>query len=36
MTTAAWIMLGITWSVIVAFTLRFFLMAVRKPARDDE
>lgn len=34
MTTAAWIMLGVTWSVIVFFTATFFIAVVRKPPRD--
>lgn len=31
MTTAAWTMLAITWSVIAFFTVRFFLKVVRTP-----
>jgi len=30
MTRAAWIMLAATWAVIVYFTIRFFLMVMRK------
>jgi len=35
MTTAAWTMLGVTWAVILFFTLRFFLAVLRKPPRQD-
>jgi hypothetical protein len=31
MTTGAWIMLAVTWSVIVFFTVTFFVAVVRKP-----
>jgi hypothetical protein len=30
MTRAAWLMLAATWAVIVFFTIRFFLMALKK------
>ena len=30
MTRAAWIMMAATWAVIVYFTIRFFLMVLRK------
>jgi hypothetical protein len=30
MTRAAWIMLVATWAVIVYFTIRFFLMVLKK------
>ena len=29
MTTAAWVMLGITWAVIVFFTVKFFIQVAR-------
>jgi hypothetical protein len=31
MTTAAWVMLVTTWSVIIFFTVRFFLAVLRTP-----
>lgn len=31
MTLSAWVMLGVTWSVVVFFTARFFWMVLRKP-----
>ena len=33
MTTAAWIMLAITWSVLIAFTVRFYVKALSRPDR---
>jgi hypothetical protein len=30
MTRAAWIMMAATWAVIVYFTIRFFLMVLKK------
>ena len=30
MTRAAWIMMSATWAVIVYFTIRFFLMVLKK------
>ena len=30
MTRAAWIMMAATWTVIVFFTVRFFLMVLKK------
>lgn len=36
MTTAAWVMLVITWAVIATFTVRFFLAVVRTPPRDGD
>ncbi len=35
MTTAAWIMLAATWTVIIALTVRFYIMALRR-SDDDE
>lgn len=35
MTGSAWIMLGFTWSVVVFFTVRFFLKVVRTPPRGQ-
>lgn len=40
MTTAAWVMLAATWSVVGFFTIRFFLAILRVPMdhgseRDD-
>jgi hypothetical protein len=36
MTTAAWIMLATTWTVIIAFTVRFYVMALGRPSHRDE
>jgi len=30
MTLSAWIMLGVTWGIVLFFTGKFFLMAIRK------
>lgn len=35
MTTAAWTMLIITWSVIIFFTGKFFWKVLTTPPRDD-
>ena len=35
MTTAAWAMLAVTWSVIVFFTVRFFAKVLRNPAPPE-
>lgn len=35
MTTPAWIMLVVTWSVVAFFTVRFFLAVLRTPPRDE-
>jgi hypothetical protein len=32
MTLSAWIMLGLTWGIVLFFTGKFFLMALRKPS----
>ena len=34
MTGSAWLMLGITWSVVIFFTARFFLKVLRTPPRE--
>ena len=36
MTTNAWIMLAITWSVISFFTGRFFMKVLMTPPRPDD
>lgn len=36
MTTAAWVMLAITWSVIAFFTGRFFVKVLMTPPRPDD
>ena len=36
MTSPAWIMLGITWSVILFFTGKFFLKVLNTPPRPDD
>jgi len=36
MTTAAWVMLGITWAVICFFTGKFFLRVLRTPPADSD
>jgi hypothetical protein len=35
MTVPAWVMLGVTWTIVTAFTMRFFLRVLRSPARDE-
>ena len=35
MTTGAWMMLAITWSVIITFTATFFWMVYRTPIRPE-
>lgn len=35
MTDAAWLMLGVTWSVILFFTARFFLKVMQTPMSSD-
>jgi len=35
MTTNAWIMLGVTWTVVVFFTARFFMKILKTPPRDE-
>ena len=34
MTGTAWLMLGVTWSVVIFFTAKFFLKVLRTPPRD--
>jgi hypothetical protein len=36
MTTAAWTMLILTWSVIIFFTGKFFWMVLTIPPRQDD
>lgn len=36
MSASAWLMLGVTWSVVLFFSLRFFLKVLRQPSGDDE
>ena len=35
MTPAAWAMLGVTWSVILFFTVRFFAKVLKNPTPPD-
>lgn len=35
MTGAAWAMLGVTWSVILFFTVRFFVKVLRNPTPPE-
>lgn len=35
MTAAAWVMMLLTWGVIIFFTGKFLRMALRKPPRGD-
>jgi len=35
MTTSAWIMLGITWAIVLFFAGRFFWMVLKTPPRPD-
>ena len=36
MTTSAWIMLTVTWAVIIGCATRFFLAVVRNPGPADD
>jgi len=36
MTAGAWLMLGVTWSVVIYFTARFFWRVLTMPPRDGE
>ena len=36
MTRNAWLMLIVTWSVVIFFTARFFIAVVRTPPREDD
>ena len=36
MTTSAWIMMLSTWTVIIFFTARFFLLVVRKQRAEGQ
>jgi hypothetical protein len=35
MTTTAWVMLAVTWSIIVFFTARFFWMVLNTPISPE-
>ena len=35
MTTAAWVMLAITWSVVASLTGSLFLAVLRAPPKDE-
>jgi hypothetical protein len=34
MTGSAWVMLGVTWSVVIFFTAKFFLKVLRTPPKE--
>ncbi len=34
MTGSAWLMLGVTWSVVIFFTAKFFLKVLRTPPKE--
>ena len=36
MTRSAWLMLIVTWGVVIFFTARFFIKVVRTPPRDGD
>lgn len=36
MTLAAWIMLTVTWTLIIGFTARFLWLAARQGPRKDD
>lgn len=36
MTASAWFMLAVTWTVVLAFTGRFFMQVLRTPMRQPE
>jgi hypothetical protein len=35
MTRNAWLMLIVTWGVVIYFTARFFLRVLKTPPKDD-
>jgi len=35
MTAAGWIMMLITWAVIIFFTVKFFWMVLKTPPKDE-
>ena len=35
MTTQAWLMLGVTWGVVIFFTARFFWIVLKTPIRPE-
>ena len=34
MSGSAWLMLGVTWSVVIFFTAKFFLKVLRTPPKE--
>lgn len=36
MTASAWWMLGVTWTVVIFFTAKFFIKVVKNPGKDGE
>lgn len=36
MTTAAWITLGLTWTVVGYFSARFFLQVLHTPVEEEK
>ena len=36
MTLAAWIMLSVTWGIVLFFTGRFFWMVLKTPPRKED
>lgn len=36
MTRSAWLMLLVTWSVVIYFTVRFFVKVVKTPPREGD
>ena len=35
MTTGAWIMLGITWAIVICFTARFYYIILKRGGGKD-
>lgn len=35
MTAQAWMMLGVTWTIVTWFTVRFFIRVLRAPVGRD-
>jgi hypothetical protein len=35
MTMNAWIMLGVTWTVVIFFTAKFFIKILKTPPSDE-
>ncbi len=36
MTLTAWIMMFVTWAIVLFFTVRFFWMVLTKPTQEED